>query len=95
MEKHPCHKDQLVALRRIEGQIRGIQGMVDSHKYCVDIITQIGAVKGALSRVEDKILEKHLSGCVEKAIEGRSTKEKKRKLEEMFKLIRQTRKGYK
>jgi len=95
MKKHPCHKDQLVALRRIEGQIRGIQGMVDDGKYCVDILTQIGAVKGALTRVEDKILEKHLKSCVEGAVKGGKKAEKDQKLAEIFKLIRQTRKGYK
>ncbi len=93
--KHPCHKDQLVALRRIEGQIRGIQKMIDGHKYCVDVLIQIGAIKGALTRVEDKILEKHLKSCVETAVKGRSIKDKEKKLDEIFVLIRQTRKGYK
>ena len=57
MKKHPSHSNNLAALRRIEGQVRGIQKMVENHKYCVDILTQIQAVKGALSHVEEKILE--------------------------------------
>ena len=48
-------------LKLIEGQIRGIQKLVDEEKYCVDIITQISAAKSALSSVEDLILENHLS----------------------------------
>jgi len=48
-------------LKIIEGQVRGLQDMVEKEKYCVDIITQTGAVKKALSGVEDLILENHLS----------------------------------
>lgn len=51
-------------LRLIEGQIRGLQKMVDAGTYCVDIITQTSAVKQALSNVEDILLEHHLSHCV-------------------------------
>ena len=60
MKKNPDHADNIVALRRIEGQVRGVQKMIEDHKYCIDILTQIQAVKGALSRVEEKILEKHI-----------------------------------
>ncbi|NQT01013.1 MAG: metal-sensitive transcriptional regulator, partial [Planctomycetes bacterium] len=48
MKKHPSHEDNLVALRRIEGQVRGVQKMVENHKYCIDILNQIYAIKGAL-----------------------------------------------
>lgn len=48
----------------IEGQIRGIQEMVDKEKYCVDIITQTSAVKRALSGIEDALMENHLNTCV-------------------------------
>ncbi len=58
MSKHPSHEDNLVALRRIEGQVRGVQRMVENNKYCIDILNQIYAIKGALVRVEEKILEK-------------------------------------
>ena len=49
---HPCHKDQLANLNRIEGQIRGIAKMIDDDKYCIDILNQIKAVKNAISSVE-------------------------------------------
>ena len=59
------HKDiktkTLRRLKIIEGQIRGLQAMVDKEKYCIDIITQTSAVRKALSGVEDLILENHLS----------------------------------
>lgn len=93
MKKNPSHDDNLVALRRIEGQVRGVQAMIESRKYCVDILNQIYAIKGALSRVEEKILEKHLQNCVTKAVKGSSEKEKQQKLDEILNLIRQIRKG--
>jgi len=83
----------MVALRRIEGQVRGIQRMIEDRKYCVDILNQIHAVKGALSRVEEKILQKHFQHCVSTAMTGSSEREKQQKLDEVLKLIRQTRRG--
>jgi len=91
MGMNPGHGDNLVALRRIEGQVRGVQRMIEDRKYCIDILNQIGAVKGALSRVEEKILEKHFRNCVTETIIGSSEVEKQQKLEEILKLIKQTR----
>ena len=48
MKDKPSHEKNLVALRRIEGQVRGVQGMIKDRKYCIDILNQIQAVKGAL-----------------------------------------------
>jgi len=93
--KNPCHKESLVALKRIEGQVRGLQKMIEDNQYCIDLLTQISAVKGALTRVEDKILEKHLHSCVTTAVHGTSRKEKDQKLKEVIELIQRTRKGYK
>ena len=91
MKKHPSHEDNLVALRRIEGQVRGIQKMVEDRKYCIDILNQIYAVKGALVRVEEKIIERHFQNCVTQAIKGSSEREKQQKLDEILKLIHQKR----
>ncbi len=93
MKKHPSHEDNLVALRRIEGQVRGVQKMVENRKYCIDILNQIYAIKGALARVEEKIIEKHFQNCVTQAIKGSSKKEKQQKMGEILKLIHQKRKG--
>jgi len=48
-------------LKRVEGQVRGLQNMVDEEKYCIDIITQSSAIRSALSAVEDLMLENHLT----------------------------------
>ena len=90
---NPSHKDNIVALRRIEGQVRGVQKMIEEGKYCIDILNQIYAVKGALGRVEEKILKKHFQHCVTDAIKGTSEQEKQQKLDEILKLIHQTRRG--
>jgi len=91
MKQNPSHEDNLVALRRIEGQVRGIQRMIENHNYCIDILNQIYAVKGALVKVEEKILEKHFQHCVTEAIKGSSEEEKQQKMDEILKLINQTR----
>ena len=91
LKKNPDHANNLVALRRIEGQVRGVQGMIENRKYCIDILTQLSAIKGALFRVEEKILEKHFRNCVTDAVKGTSEKEKKQKMDEILKLIRQAR----
>ncbi|MTI61836.1 MAG: metal-sensitive transcriptional regulator [Firmicutes bacterium] len=63
-------KDLDMRLKRIEGQVRGIQRMVDEDKYCVDILIQINAVRGALKKVGLNILDKHTHGCVQRAIKN-------------------------
>ena len=93
MKKHPSHEDNLVSLRRIEGQVRGVQKMVENRKYCIDILNQIYAIKGALTRVEEKIIEKHFQNCVTQAMKGNSEKEKQQKMDEILKLIHQKRRA--
>ncbi len=93
MKKNPSHEDNLVALKRIEGQVRGVQRMIEDCKYCIDILNQIYAIKGALGRVEEKILKRHFQNCVTEAVKGTSEKEKQQKLDEILKLIHQTRRG--
>ena len=92
MNKNPDHKDNIVALRRVEGQIKGIQKMVQERKYCVDILNQIHAATAALSRIEDKILEAHFNHCVRYAVCSSSAAEKDKKMKEILGLIRQFRK---
>lgn len=92
MTVNPSHSENIIALKRIEGQVRGIQRMIDEQKYCVDILNQIQAVLSALARVEDNILEKHFASCVSRAVQGKSATDKKQKLAEVLQLIRQFRK---
>ena len=61
-------KDQLLArLRRIEGQVRGVQGMVEDDRYCIDVLTQISAVQAALDKVALGLLDDHARHCVMRA----------------------------
>ena len=55
-------------LSRIEGQVRGIARMVHEDRYCIDIVTQVSAVRAALRRLEEEILRDHVAHCVERAI---------------------------
>lgn len=63
-------------LKKIEGQIRGIQTMVEEHKYCVDILVQIAAARAALNKVGMIVLEEHTRGCVAEALTTDSRDEK-------------------
>ena len=60
--------DYLKRLRRIEGQVRGVQKMVDSDTYCIDVLTQISAITRALQAVSIGLMEDHLSHCVSEAV---------------------------
>lgn len=87
MKRVTIHKEQLVPLKRIEGQIRGIQRMIKEERYCVDILIQLGSIKAAISRVEEEIFRAHLEGCVASALKGKSSKERAKKIEEILDLI--------
>jgi CsoR family transcriptional regulator, copper-sensing transcriptional repressor len=64
-------KDQLQKrLRRIEGQVRGVQGMVDEERWCIDVITQISAIQAALDKVALGLLDEHARHCVMGAEDG-------------------------
>ena len=69
MHGYAKDKDQIVKrLHRIEGQVRGVERMVDEDRYCIDILTQIAAVKTALEQVGAKLLEDHVTHCVRDAL---------------------------
>ena len=69
MHGYAKDKDQIVKrLHRIEGQVRGIERMVDEDRYCIDILTQIAAVKTALEQVGARLLEDHVTHCVRDAL---------------------------
>ena len=83
MPGYATHKDQVQRrLRRIEGQIRGVQKMVDEDRYCIDVLTQVGAVKAALDAVALLLLRDHTEHCVVEAIQGGDGSEKVRELSE-------------
>ena len=70
-------------LSRIEGQVRGIAGMVEGDRYCVDVVTQIAAVRAALHKVEEEILRDHISHCVAGAFASGDVNEQRQKIEEL------------
>jgi DNA-binding FrmR family transcriptional regulator len=74
-------------LARIEGQVRGIARMLDQDRYCIDVITQIQAVKAALRRVEEEMLRDHVSHCVEEAIRSGDAKQQRQKVAELMQVL--------
>jgi CsoR family transcriptional regulator, copper-sensing transcriptional repressor len=74
-------------LKRIEGQVRGIARMVEEDRYCIDILTQIRAVRAALRRVEDEVLNDHVAHCVEGAIASGDGAEQRRKVQELMTVL--------
>jgi CsoR family transcriptional regulator, copper-sensing transcriptional repressor len=79
MRGYSEHKgDHLSRLRRIEGQVRGLQRMIEDDKYCIDVLTQISAATRALEAVSLSLLDEHLRHCVSDAItEGGTNAEEK------------------
>ena len=75
-------------LKILEGQIRGLQAMVQKGSYCIDIITQTSAVKQGLSNVEDILLENHLSGCIVNQIKSGQIDKAKKEILKVYKLKR-------
>jgi DNA-binding FrmR family transcriptional regulator len=71
-------------LSRIEGQVRGLARMVEDERYCIDIVTQIAAVRAALRRVEEEILRDHVAHCVEHAIKSGDKADQRRKVAELM-----------
>jgi DNA-binding FrmR family transcriptional regulator len=67
---HEHKEDLLGRLRKVEGQVRGIQRMVDQDVYCIDILTQIAAAESAMKKVAVRLLEDHLGHCVADAATG-------------------------
>ena len=85
--QEPTKTSVLKRLSRIEGQVRGISGMVDGDRYCVDVVTQISAVRAALHKVEEEILRDHVSHCVAGAFASGDVRDQRQKLEELVDTI--------
>ena len=74
----------LKRLKRIEGQVRGVARMVEQDRYCIDVVTQIGAVRAALRKVEEEVLRDHVGHCVEGAIASGNKGQQRRKIAELM-----------
>ncbi|HYJ29921.1 MAG TPA: metal-sensitive transcriptional regulator [Allosphingosinicella sp.] len=84
------HNDKprlLNRLSRVEGQVRGVARMVEEDRYCIDILTQIQAVRAALGRVETELLKDHLNHCIVAAIQGGDPEEQRRKAGELIQIL--------
>jgi len=71
-------------LRRIEGQVQGLQRMIAGEAYCVDILLQISAVQGALEQVQKLLLGRHIESCVADALRSGTKSDRQRKIEELL-----------
>lgn len=82
---HPDHTAQLGRLKRIAGQVRGIERMIEEGRYCIDILIQLRAVRAALKKVEGNILTLHMQHCVAQALQAPdSAREKVAELMDYF-----------
>ncbi|MBS4083868.1 MAG: metal-sensitive transcriptional regulator [Rhizobiales bacterium] len=79
--------ETLKRLNRIAGQVRGLAGMVEDDRYCIDILTQLSAVRAALRRVEDEILRDHVGNCVEGAIKSGNKTDQRKKIAELMEVF--------
>ena len=77
----------LKRLKRIEGQVRGLSRMVADDRYCIDIVTQIAAVRAALRRAEEEILRDHVAHCVEGAVASGNRADQRRKIAELMDVV--------
>jgi DNA-binding FrmR family transcriptional regulator len=83
--EHGYDKDALIKrLHRIEGQVRGLERMVEEDRYCIDILTQVGAVKTALESLGFEILEDHVTHCVHAALASGDAETAATKSEELL-----------
>lgn len=87
MTKHDAKPSRLKRLNRIEGQVRGITRMVEDDRYCIDILTQIAAVRAALQKVEQDVLEEHMHHCVHEAFTSGSDADQRAKITELMELL--------
>jgi DNA-binding FrmR family transcriptional regulator len=78
-------------LNRIEGQVRGVARMVEDDRYCIDILTQIQAVRAALAKVESELLRDHLSHCIVGAMVSGDEAEQRKKAEELIQVLERAR----
>lgn len=85
---HRADKPRLLnRLSRIEGQVRGVARMIEEDRYCIDVLTQLQAIRAALTRVESEMLKAHLGHCIESAIVSGDQDEQRKKAGELIELL--------
>ena len=88
MSKHPCHKNQFSRINRAAGQLEAVKRMIEEGKYCIDIMSQLRAVRNAVKTIELGVLETHLSACVADACASKDEKLKKERIAEIMALLK-------
>lgn len=83
MDGHTSKK-ALTALKRVEGQVRGVAKMVEDGRYCIDVVTQIEAARAALARIEADLLRQHMAHCVKSAMASPDPAAQERVIEELI-----------
>lgn len=83
----PRHKDCLTRLSRIEGQVRGVSRMIEEERYCIDLLTQLRAIRAALGKVEAEVLKDHADHCIADAINSGSERDQRAKFSELIDLF--------
>jgi DNA-binding FrmR family transcriptional regulator len=85
---HDASRDSCIRrLNRIEGQVRGLSRMLEEGRYCIEIITQISAVRAALRRVEQEVLRDHIGHCVKEAMHSDNTRNQDRTIQELIDVL--------
>ncbi len=85
------HRSQLGRLRKIEGQVRGVQRMIEDGRYCMDVLTQMRAIRRALAKVEEQVLAEHVRSCVADAVHSGDERDRDEKLQELMDVFASTR----
>ncbi len=88
MKNPTTHEEQLALLKKIEGQVRGVQKMIEEGRYCVDIVIQLHSIVNAIYGVSEKIFAKHIEHCVANAFEKGGPGDRQQKMEEVVKVMK-------
>jgi len=80
----------LKRLQRVEGQVRGLARMVEEDRYCIDVVTQLSAVRAALRGVEQEVLRDHAGHCIENAIASGDKSDQRRKVAELMEVLKRS-----
>ncbi len=87
IEHHPDHSSHIVRLKKVKGQIEGIERMIVDRRYCPDIIAQLKAASSALKAIEAEVFKTHLRGCVKQAFSAGDSFKSEEKIQEIVKLV--------
>ena len=81
--------ETLARLKKVEGQVRGIQKMIQNRRYCIDVVMQLAAAESALHRVSEIVLKNHLETCVLSAFRSNDEEDRRTKVDELMRVYSQ------